>query len=37
VPDLERIRDHYSRFFTGAICGQSPAAAPGDPPAPGKE
>lgn len=22
VPDLERIRDHYERFFTGAICGR---------------
>ena len=25
VPELERIRDHYERFFTGAICGRRPA------------
>ncbi len=24
VPDLERIRDLYPRFFTGAICGRRP-------------
>jgi SAM-dependent methyltransferase len=27
VPDLERIRDHHPRFFTGAICGRRPRAA----------
>ena len=26
APDLERIRDHYARFFTGAVCGRRPAA-----------
>ena len=25
APDLERIRDHYERFFTGAICGRRAA------------
>lgn len=24
VPDLERIRDHYPRFFSGALCAQRP-------------
>ena len=24
VPDLERIRDHYPRFFSGAICARRP-------------
>jgi SAM-dependent methyltransferase len=27
APDLERIRDIYPHFFTGAICGQNTAAA----------
>jgi SAM-dependent methyltransferase len=26
VPDLERIRDHHPRFFTGAIAGRRPSA-----------
>jgi SAM-dependent methyltransferase len=24
VPDIERIRDHYARFFTSALCGRRP-------------
>ncbi len=27
VPDLARIRDHYPRFFSGAICARRPPAA----------
>jgi hypothetical protein len=27
APDIERIRDIYSHFFTGAICGYNTAAA----------